>query len=89
MWWGLWWLWIIAAVILATLEVFAPVQIFLGFAVGALGVGIVTLAGFEGSLPMTMLIFAVLSLVGWIGVRRFVGVREGQVKTIDHDINDN
>ena len=38
--WAIWWVWIIAALVLATLEVVAPAQIFLGFAIGALGVGI-------------------------------------------------
>ena len=89
--WAIWWVWIIAALVLATLEVVAPAQIFLGFAIGALGVGIalfVGIPGLEDSLPLTSLVFAVLSLVAWIGVRRLVGVREGQVKVWEKDINE-
>ncbi|QMU58800.1 MAG: hypothetical protein GKR98_11710 [Boseongicola sp.] len=89
--WGLWWIWIVGAIALATLEVIAPAQIFLGFAIGAAGVGLALLAGVPGistSLPLTLLVFAALSLVAWIGIRRLVGVREGQVKVWDRDIND-
>ncbi len=89
--WAIWWVWIIAALALATLEVVAPAQIFLGFAVGALGVGIALFAGVPGlatSLPLTSLVFAFLSLIAWVGVRRMVGVRAGQVKVWEKDIND-
>jgi hypothetical protein len=34
------------------------------------------------------LIFAVTSVVSWIVLRRLVGVRQGQVKVWDRDIND-
>ena len=39
MWWSLWWVWMVGALLLAILEVMAPAQIFLGFAIGAAGVG--------------------------------------------------
>ncbi len=89
--WSIWWVWIIAALLLATLEVVAPAQIFLGFAVGALGVGLALWGGVLGlanSLPLTVLVFAILSLVAWIAVRRLVGVRKGQVKVWETDINE-
>ena len=41
-----------------------------------------------GSLPVLLLVFAVVSLVSWLALRRWVGVYRGQVKTFDHDIND-
>jgi len=89
--WAIWWVWIIAALLLATLEVVAPAQIFLGFAVGALGVGLALwggLLGLASSLPLTVLVFAVLSLAAWIAIRRMVGVRKGQVKVWEKDINE-
>ncbi|MGI9394270.1 MAG: NfeD family protein [Boseongicola sp.] len=89
--WAIWWVWIVAALALATLEVVAPAQIFLGFAVGALGVGLALLAGVPGlaeSLPLTSLVFAIFSLIAWIAVRRLVGVRKGQVKVWEKDINE-
>ena len=91
MWWALWWVWIVGALALAILEVLAPAQVFLGFAVGAATTGAALLVGIPGladSLPATLLVFAVLSLVAWIVIRRMVGIRDGQVKTWDRDINE-
>lgn len=89
--WSLWWVWMIGALALAILEVLAPAQIFLGFAVGAAGVGLGLLLGVPGmatSLPITLVVFGVLSLIAWIAIRQMVGVREGQVKVWDRDINE-
>ena len=89
--WSLWWVWMAGAVLLAILEVIAPAQIFLGFAAGAAGVGLLFLIGvpgLAGSLPLTILVFAVLSLVAWLVTRRILGVRPGQLKVFHHDINE-
>ena len=88
MWWSASWVWFVAAAVLAILEVLAPAQIFLGFAVGAAGVGVALLLGVPGSLPTLLLIFGVLSLVAWLVIRRAVGIREGQTKVFKHDINE-
>ena len=88
---SLWWVWIVGAVLLAILEVLAPAQIFLGFAVGAALVGgalLIGAPGLAGSLPALALSFGIASLIAWFGIRRLVGVRDGQVKVFDHDIND-
>ena len=89
--WTSWVFWMIAAVALAILEVFAPGFIFLGFAIGAALVGLILLIGGSAislSLPMTLLVFAVVSLISWIALRRVLGVQRGQVKVFDKDIND-
>lgn len=89
--WSLWWIWMVGALALAILEVLAPAQIFLGFAVGAAGVGFGLLVGIPGlstSLPFALVVFGVLSLIAWIAIRRIVGVREGQIKVWDRDINE-
>ncbi|NNE79974.1 MAG: hypothetical protein HKN18_06835 [Silicimonas sp.] len=89
--WSLWWVWMVGALLLAILEVVAPAQIFLGFAAGAAGVGfalLVGVPGLAGSLPLTLLVFAVLSLVAWLVLRPMLGVRKGQVKHFEHDINE-
>ena len=89
--WSLWWIWMVGALALAILEVLAPAQIFLGFAVGAAGVGLGLLIGIPGmstSLPFALVVFGILSLIAWIAIRRLVGVREGQVKVWDRDINE-
>ena len=89
--WSLWWVWMIGAVALAILEVIAPAYLFLGFSIGAALVGLLLLigVGFSGSLPVTLLVFAVLSLVSWLVLRRVLGVRDGQVKIWHKDINEN
>ena len=91
---GLWWVWISAGVLMAIVEVFIPGFFFLGFSVGAVITGLVLLAGgpvaawLGSSLPFTLLFFAVLSLISWIVLRRVVGVRKGQLKIWDRDINE-
>lgn len=89
--WTSWVFWMIAAVALAILEVVAPSFIFLGFAIGAALVGLILLVGgsvISLSLPMTFLVFAVVSLISWIALRKALGVHKGQVKVWDKDIND-
>ncbi|MEO1537615.1 MAG: hypothetical protein AAFR73_07765 [Pseudomonadota bacterium] len=91
MWWSLWWVWMVGALLLAILEVAAPAQIFLGFAVGAGGVGLALLLGvpgLAGSTPAMLLLFAFVSLIAWLIIRQAVGVRAGQVKVFEHDINE-
>ncbi len=89
--WATWWIWMVGALALAIVEVLIPAQIFLGFAVGAAltGLGLaIGVPGLAGSLPLTLVVFAVLSLIAWIVIRRVLGVRPGQVKIWDRDINE-
>jgi membrane protein implicated in regulation of membrane protease activity len=92
---ALWWVWGAAAVVLAVGEVLLPSYVLLGFAIGAAAVALIMLVGgpfavwLSGSLPVLFLIFAVMSLIAWLSLRRWLGVYSGQVKTFDHDINDN
>ena len=87
--WTLWWVWMSAAVVLATLEVILPGYIFLGFAIGAAMMGLLILVGVSATgLAFTLLIFAVLSLVSYLLMRKVFGLRSGQVKIWDTDIND-
>jgi membrane protein implicated in regulation of membrane protease activity len=88
--WTEWWAWMSAALALATLEVLIPGWIFLGFAAGALVMGVLLLIGLTGlSLPLTLVVFAVLSLIAYLLMRQIFGLRHGQVKLWDRDINDN
>ncbi|MBU2983099.1 hypothetical protein KO498_14905 [Lentibacter algarum] len=88
------WAWFAAAVALGILELFAPGFILLGFAIGAGVVGILLGIGgpvstfLAGSFATTFLLFALFSLVGWLVMRRVAGVRHGQVKVWETDIND-
>ena len=93
--WAAWWIWGAAAVVLAIGEVLLPSFALLGFALGAAVVAALLLFGgplsvwLAASLPLLLLIFAVVSLLCWLALRRWVGVYRGQVKQFDHDINDN
>ena len=87
--WQEWWVWVAVGVLLAVLEIVAPTYVFLGFSIGVILTGLLMLIGVAGgSLPLLILIAAVLSLVAWLLLRRVFGVRQGQVKIWDRDIND-
>ncbi len=87
--WNVWWVWIVAGFALGVLEVLAPGYIFLGFAIGAVVTGVlVGLGVIGGALPALLLVFAVASVGAWLVLRATMGVREGQVKVWDKDIND-
>ncbi len=87
--WAVWWVWIVLGFTLGVLEVLMPAFIFLGFAIGAVATGLVVALGITGSLPLLLLIFAVLSLASWAALRQFFGKIDGQVKIWDKDVNDN
>jgi len=92
--WAEWWVWAAAAVALAIGEVLLPSFVLLGFGIGAAAVALILLIGgpvatlFAGSVPVLLLGFAILSLFAWLALRRLLGVNRGQVKTFDHDINE-
>ncbi|MGZ9809052.1 NfeD family protein [Pseudoroseicyclus sp. H15] len=93
--WTLPWAWLAGAVLLGILEILAPGYIFLGFAIGAAAMAVLVwpdwslAAWLAGSLPMALLLYAVLSGASWLALRQWLGVRKGQTKVWDRDINDN
>ena len=88
--WETWWVWLCAAIVLGIVEIMIPGFIFLGFAIGALLVSMLLLnTGIGISLPLLLLVFAVLSLIAWLALRRIFGRPDGKgVKYFDKDIND-
>lgn len=87
--WTEWWVWMSGALVLATLEVLIPGYIFLGFAIGAGVMGLLILLGISASgLALTLVIFAVLSLIAYLGMRKFFALEKGQVKIWDTDVNE-
>ncbi|WP_106746796.1 NfeD family protein [Yoonia maritima] len=87
--WTQWWVWMSAAVVLATLEVLVPGYIFLGFAMGAAVMGLLILIGISAKgFALTLVVFAILSLISYLVMRKVFGLRTGQVKIWDTDIND-
>jgi len=87
--WEMSWVWFSAALVLATAEVLVPGYVFLGFALGAFAVGLVLAVITVGGLAITLVIFAVFSLVAYLAMRRMFGLKTGSVKIWDRDINDN
>lgn len=88
--WNVWWVWMVAGLVLGILEILAPGFIFLGFAIGAVLTGLLLLIGLlGGSVPVLLVVFAVLSLASWFLLRRSVGVQKHQVKIWTKDINEN
>ena len=89
-WHNEWWVWMVAALVLAIAEVLIPGWIFLGFAVGAFFLGAMIWLSIAAGLTLawSLVIFAVLSLVAYILLRQMFGIRRGQVKIWDRDIND-
>lgn len=87
--WSLWWVWVAGGFALGALEVLMPGFIFVGFAIGAvLTGGLIGIGLLGGSLPVLLVVFALVSLIAWVVLRRLFGVRNGQVKIWDRDIND-
>jgi membrane protein implicated in regulation of membrane protease activity len=87
---GTWWAWVVLGFALGVLEVLAPGYIFVGFAIGAVLTGILVGVGLAPSgFAVLLAVFAVLSVISWLAMRRIMGVRKGQVKLWDRDINDN
>ncbi|WP_309665643.1 hypothetical protein [Tabrizicola sp.] len=86
---SVWWVWIVFGFALGVLEIMIPGFIFLGFAIGAVLTGVLVGLGMApASLPVLLLVFAVASVLAWLALRRIVGVRTGQVKIWDKDVND-
>jgi len=89
-----WWAWVAGGLVLAIVEVFVPGYIFVGFAIGAVLTGAAMGLGLPGSGWMmaapvnALLVFAVVSVIAWFAMRRVLGVRRGQIKRINRDIND-
>ncbi|HQU70430.1 MAG TPA: hypothetical protein PLI43_19855 [Albidovulum sp.] len=87
--WQEWWVWMLAGAVLAIMEVLIPGFILLGFAIGAgLTGGLIWLGVLGSSFGTILLVFAFVSIIAWLALRRLVGVRHGQVKVWDRDIND-
>jgi membrane protein implicated in regulation of membrane protease activity len=88
--WGVWWAWIAAGFVIGIIEVALPGFIFLGFAGGAIVVGVLLGLGLvDGdSLSLLLMVFAFASLLVWGGLRLAIGTRPGQVRIWDKDIND-
>ncbi|MGX0976378.1 membrane protein implicated in regulation of membrane protease activity [Roseovarius sp. MBR-51] len=85
--WGLWWVWLAAALCLAILEVLVPGFIFLGFAIGAAVTALLVLLPLQVGLTALLAVFAGLSLVAWVILRKLFKPTDDQTRVIHDDIN--
>jgi len=84
---SLWWIWLCAALALGILELLAPGYIFFGVAVGAAAMAV--LVAMAGPIsPTTLLaIFAGVSLLAWLILRRIFRSPDDQTRYFNEDIN--
>ncbi|MGB3407407.1 MAG: hypothetical protein WBA67_07920 [Jannaschia sp.] len=95
--WATWWVWMLTGLVLMVLEMIVPGFILLGFGIGAGLVGLGLLTGLLGGMTalagsyafaLLMILFAVLSLLAWLGLRAVFGPPGARPTTFDKDIND-
>ena len=92
--WAEWWVWAAAALGLAILEMLAPAYVFLGFAVGGVVMAAILLVGgpaagwVAASLPLALLVFALVSAGAWVGLRAALGAPGGSARIVHRDVND-
>lgn len=84
------WLWILAALLLALVELILPGYVFMGMAGAVAVMGLLLLAGiWTGGLPMALVLTALLSGVIWLVLSRLRGVDRSATRIWRDDINDN
>ena len=84
------WLWVIAALLLALIEMILPGHVFVGMAGAVAVMGVLLLSGlWTAGLPAALVLTAVLSGVIWLALSRMRGVDRSQTRIWHRDINDN
>lgn len=83
-----WWFWLSAAVVFGIVEVLAPFFVFLGFSIGAVVVGVLLALGVTMTPAWSLVVFAVMSLVGYGVLRVALGKTRGDVRVVEKDINE-
>ena len=87
--WTVWWVWIVAGLLIGMAELVLPGFLFLGFAVGSVTTGVLLWLGIKAGLPALLVIFALVSLGAWVAMRKVFGLPGGSVKIWNRDINGN
>lgn len=85
---GAWWVWLSAAVVLGIIEVMVPAFVFLGFAIGAAVVGVLLAVGVPMTAAWALVVFAVMSVVGYGVLRVALGKSRGDVRVVTKDVNE-
>jgi membrane protein implicated in regulation of membrane protease activity len=84
----IWWVWLCAALALALIELIAPASVFLGFALGALGMTAVVALGLFTNTSVLLALFAGLSLLAWIALKVAFKSQSSGARIITRDINE-
>ncbi|UWR24856.1 hypothetical protein K3757_10200 [Sulfitobacter sp. S223] len=85
----IWWVWLCAALALALVELVVPSSIFLGFALGALAMTVVVGLGLLSNTSALLALFAALSLLAWIVLKRVFKNQSSGARVVTRDINEN
>jgi inner membrane protein len=85
---GAWWFWLSAAVVFGIIEVLAPAFVFLGFSIGAVVVGVLLALGVPMTAAWSLVVFAVMSVVGYGVLRVALGKTRGDVRVVTKDVNE-
>lgn len=83
------WLWLIAAFVLAGIELLVPGWAFMGLAASVGLMGVLLLTGlWTAGLPATLVVTALLSAAAWLLFRRLWSTSRGDKRIWDRDINE-
>lgn len=85
---GIWWVWIAIALGLGLVELLVPSFIFLGFSLGALATAALVGLGYAPSLPVVLALFAIVSLLAWVGLRFAFRKQSSGARIVTKDINE-
>ncbi len=84
----IWWVWLCAALALALIELMAPASVFLGFALGALGMTAVVALDLFTNTSVLLALFAGLSLMAWIALKVVFKNQSSGARIVTRDINE-
>lgn len=84
----IWWVWLSAALALALVELIAPASIFLGFALGALGMTAVVAFTSVTNTSALLALFAALSLAAWVVLKLLFKSQSSGARIVENDINE-
>ncbi len=85
---SIWWFWVALALVLGLVELFTPTFIFLGFSLGALATGAYVGLATAPSVPALLAVFAIVSLLAWVGLRVVFRKQSSGAKIFTKDVND-
>ena len=84
----IWWVWLCIALGMAILELLVPSFIFLGFALGGLAMAAIVATVTISNVPALLALYAILSLIAWIGLKAAFRKQSSGARVVTEDIND-